>query len=73
MSIHSHPVKAKDRGIASGLAGATFGAIFASLFWAWMTPDNPMRAEYGSPVYYGGLECYRTIEPLEQHSPIMVD
>jgi hypothetical protein len=62
MSIHSPVVKAKDRGIASGLAGAVFGSIFASLFWAWMTPDPARTEAGGAPVYYGGLECYRSIE-----------
>jgi hypothetical protein len=63
--MSGQPEKVKNREIASGLAGATFAGIFVSLFWAWMTPDHSLsRSELGrAPVYYGGLECYRSIEP----------
>jgi hypothetical protein len=66
------PVREKNREIASGLAGAIFGSIFASLFWAWMTPDYALhRSELGrAPIYYGGLECYRSIEPEDQNITI---
>ncbi len=47
------------------LVAAFAGAIGASIGLAAAMPDpGTSRVEFGSPVYYGGLECYRSIEPV---------